>query len=223
MPWDLIENSNLTLWPWPQVQLNNFMETLRSQLYSSFSCIGVILCVQCTLRWNSPSYLRLNSNVARCCWFVLLLPSFKKICWSTWFPPFGGLAGTVAHPMGCPMVPRLCFQAQAQKKKHCNKSWRRPQLRDQTACFFAWDSLKGSHLENMGSWKAGSPSSNPLLLKAQSRQWFIGLQQSHVTTESAISCNPNLGYHNSIFCMHDASICRAVGACCCSQGPQAFW
>ena len=44
-----------------------------------------------------------------------------------------------------------------------------------------------SHLANMGSWKAGSPASNPLWLKPQSRQWFIGLQQSHVTTESAIN------------------------------------
>ena len=39
----------------------------------------------------------------------------------------------------------------------------------------------------MGSWKAGSPTSNPLLLKAQSRQQFIGLQQSHGTTESTIT------------------------------------
>ena len=44
-----------------------------------------------------------------------------------------------------------------------------------------------SHLENIDSWKAGSPTSNPLRLKAQSRQWFIGLHQSHVTTESAIN------------------------------------
>ena len=63
-----------------------------------------------------------------------------------------------------------------------------------------------SHFPTMGSWKAGSPASNPLLLKAQSRQLFIGLQQSHVTTESTISCNPNLGYLNSLFCKHDATI-----------------
>ena len=30
-----------------------------------------------------------------------------------------------------------------------------------------------SHFANMGSWKAGSPVSNPLWLKAQSRQFFI--------------------------------------------------
>ena len=40
---------------------------------------------------------------------------------------------------------------------------------------------------NIGSWKAGSHTSNPLLLKAQSRQLFIGLQQSHSTTESTIT------------------------------------
>ena len=32
---------------------------------------------------------------------------------------------------------------------------------------------RASHLGNMGSWKAGSPTSNPLLLKAESRQFFI--------------------------------------------------
>ena len=30
-----------------------------------------------------------------------------------------------------------------------------------------------SHFPNMGSWKAGSPTSNPVWLKAQSRQFFI--------------------------------------------------
>ena len=45
-----------------------------------------------------------------------------------------------------------------------------------------------SHLENIGSWKAGSPASNPLWLKAQSRQWFIG-KHCIVT---------NLGDHNCV-------------------------
>ena len=31
------------------------------------------------------------------------------------------------------------------------------------------------HLANKGSWKAGSPTSNPLVLKAKSRQFFIAL------------------------------------------------
>ena len=44
-----------------------------------------------------------------------------------------------------------------------------------------------AHFSNMGSWKAGSHTSNPLLLKAQSQQLFIGLQQSHSTTESTIT------------------------------------
>ena len=35
--------------------------------------------------------------------------------------------------------------------------------------------------------KAGSPTSNPLWLKVQSRQLFVGLQQSHTTTESTIT------------------------------------
>ena len=43
------------------------------------------------------------------------------------------------------------------------------------------------HSANIGSWKAGSHTCNPLLLKAQSRQVFIGLQQSQSTTESTIT------------------------------------
>ena len=35
--------------------------------------------------------------------------------------------------------------------------------------------------------KAGSQSSNSLLLKAQSQQLFVGLQQSHSTTDSTIT------------------------------------
>ena len=42
---------------------------------------------------------------------------------------------------------------------------------------------------NIGSWKAGSPTSNSLLLKAQSRELFVGLQQSYSTTESTITYN----------------------------------
>ena len=78
----------------------------------------------------------------------------------------------------------------------------------------------------MGSRKAGGNTSNPLLLRTWPRHWFIGLQQSHVTTESAISCNLNLGYHNSIYLLHSFACMmqayyRAGGACCRSQGPQA--
>ena len=43
------------------------------------------------------------------------------------------------------------------------------------------------HFANICSWKAGSHTSNPLLLKAQSRQVFVGLQQSHSTAESTIT------------------------------------
>ena len=43
------------------------------------------------------------------------------------------------------------------------------------------------------------PTSNPLLLKAQSRQLFICLQQSHSTTESIINVFlTNLGDHSSV-------------------------
>ena len=43
------------------------------------------------------------------------------------------------------------------------------------------------HFANMGSYKSGSPTSNALLRKAQSRRLFISLQQSPVTTESTIN------------------------------------
>ena len=65
-----------------------------------------------------------------------------------------------------------------------NKSWRR-QLRDKTLCFPALDKFKhveqisfgtASHLANIGSWKDGSPTSNPRRLKTQSRQFFIASQ-----------------------------------------------
>ena len=134
----------------------------------------------------------------------------------------------------------LTAQLRAQSL-HCKKSWK-PQLRDQTLCFSAWDrffpvaAMKGqarcnhnaertaalrnvkllvgsgclefqkemagmdsfdkhveqpfrseSHFSNTSSWKAGRPVSNPLLLKAQSRKLFIGLQQSHSTAESTIT------------------------------------
>ena len=56
-------------------------------------------------------------------------------------------------------------------------------------------SLVGSeaYLANMDS-----PTSNPQRLKAQSRQLFIGLQQSHGTTESTITVVTNLQDHNSV-------------------------
>ena len=49
-----------------------------------------------------------------------------------------------------------------------------------------------SYFSNTSSWKAGSPISNPLLLKAQSRQVFVGLQQSHSTAESTITIFQNI-------------------------------
>ena len=49
-----------------------------------------------------------------------------------------------------------------------------------------------SHFANLGGWKAGSPTSNPLLLKAESWQVFLGLQQSHTTIVT------NLGHHNCV-------------------------
>ena len=60
-----------------------------------------------------------------------------------------------------------------------------------------------SHLENIDSWKAGSPASNPLWLKAQSRQLFIGCSlvcSSHMSQLRAqsIACSPNLGHNHCI-------------------------
>ena len=53
-----------------------------------------------------------------------------------------------------------------------------------------------SEFANIGSWKAGSPASNPRRLNAQFRQLFLDsdLQQSHVTPESIIK---NL--HETVF------------------------
>ena len=92
-----------------------------------------------------------------------------------------------------------------------------------------------AHFANIGSWKAGSPTSNPLLLKAQSRQLFVGLQQSHSTTLKAQSLHcskswrPQLRDQTLCFSAwdwlflqlqrrdgHDATIMRSW-ACCSSQ------
>ena len=134
-----------------------------------------------------------------------------------------------------------------------------------------------SYFANTGSWKAGSPTSNQLLLKAQSRQLFIVLQQSDSTTEStiirnkswrpqlwaaerlaaplqnqlllkaqsrqffidlqqphnvayikqprsqSISCSPNLGYLNSLFCKHDATIVQSWWSVLPLLGTSSFW
>ena len=47
--------------------------------------------------------------------------------------------------------------------------------------------LKAGRLASNSSWKAGRHASNSLLLKAQSRQVFTGLQQSRSTTDSTIT------------------------------------
>ena len=97
-----------------------------------------------------------------------------------------------------------------------------------------------SHFANIGSWKAGSPISNPLLLKAQSRQAFVGLQQSRSTTESTITVlwqiletttpwpNPLLLCMRQVFfwsCNEGMGMmqaqCRIGGVYCPCQGPQA--
>ena len=46
---------------------------------------------------------------------------------------------------------------------------------------------KAGRLASNSSWKAGRHASNSLLLKAQSQQMFVGLQQSRSTTESTIT------------------------------------
>ena len=89
-----------------------------------------------------------------------------------------------------------------------------------------------SHFANIGNWKARSPASNPqrLLLKAESRQFFIHLQQSHISyirqpRSQSISCSPrpNLGYHNSIFCKHDATIMQSWWSVLPLSESSSFW
>ena len=66
-----------------------------------------------------------------------------------------------------------------------------------------------SHLENMGSWKAGSPTSNPRMLKSAKVSilsistivhWISLVCSSHVSQLRAqsIPCNPNLGHNDCI-------------------------
>ena len=79
-------------------------------------------------------------------------------------------------------------------------------------------SFRASHFVNMGSSKAG-PTSNPLLLKAQSRQFFVDLKQSHARNQQPVIQSLDTTIL-SFACMMQAC-CRAGGACCRSQGPQA--
>ena len=68
-----------------------------------------------------------------------------------------------------------------------------------------------SHFPTMGSWKAGSPASNPRRLKA-SKSWSSTILHwlSAVAWSQSIACNPKFGYHNSIFCKDDATTMKLV-------------
>ena len=66
-----------------------------------------------------------------------------------------------------------------------------------------------SHFPNIGSWKAGSPTSNPSWLKAYSRQVFVGLQQSHTATESTI--------------LRDQTLCFSAWDRCFSAAATKGW
>ena len=69
-----------------------------------------------------------------------------------------------------------------------------------------------SHLANMGSWKAGSPASNPQRLKvakswiSTSFHWLAGVATQDNRDHNQYPVVPHLGYHNSIFCKHYATI-----------------
>ena len=81
-----------------------------------------------------------------------------------------------------------------------------------------------SYFSNTSSWKAGSPISNPLLLKAQSRQLFMGLQQSHSTAESTITASwrPQLRDQFLCFPARNRSFSSAAmkGWAWCSQNAE---
>ena len=64
-----------------------------------------------------------------------------------------------------------------------------------------------SHFANMGSWKAGSPASNPRRLNV-AKSWISTILHwlAGVAIKAIKSCSPHLGYHNSIFCKHYATI-----------------
>ena len=80
-----------------------------------------------------------------------------------------------------------------------------------------------SHFANIGSWKAGSPISNPLLLKAQSGQVFVGLQTTAPWSDPLLLCIWQVfsaaATKGWAWCNRDLS--RAGGAYCRSQEAQA--
>ena len=75
-----------------------------------------------------------------------------------------------------------------------------------------------SHVANICSRKAHRPASNPRRLKAESRQFFIDLQQSHDHTQYPVIQILDTSTLSCVSMMQPS--CRADGACC-SQGPQA--
>ena len=80
----------------------------------------------------------------------------------------------------------------------CKKEWQEWILKTNMPKKYLCGSA--SHFANVGSWKAGRPASKSLLLKAQSRQSLIGLQQSHVTTESTINILQSKSWTQSLYC-----------------------
>ena len=90
--------------------------------------------------------------------------------------------------------------------------------------------VSASHFANIWSWKAGSPTSNSLLLKAQSRQLFVGLQQSHSTMhwQHNHCIVRNLGDHNSmttlLLCITQCfSAAATKGWAWCHHLTQGWW
>ena len=77
-----------------------------------------------------------------------------------------------------------------------------------------------THLRNMGSWKAGSPTSNPQRLKAESQQFFVNLQQSHLSDNRDQNEYPviqSLDTTTLSFASMMQPKFRAGGAYCCSR------
>ena len=76
-----------------------------------------------------------------------------------------------------------------------------------------------SHFANLGGWKAGSPTSNPLLLKALSTQ--IGLQQPHTTIATNLGHIP-VEITQEDLCHQFVVTTRVLTTCALTERPASL-
>ena len=176
--------------------------------------------------------------------------------------------------------PPRCSSHMGAQSAYCNNS-SRPQLRDQTLCFSAWDRFFASaatkrwawcnnaelvkcatafrflkvlvasgfpkemagmdsldkHVKQISCWqwvtccehgqpKGWPPHFQPTVAKSWIStilHWLAAVAYIRQPRSQSISCSPNLGYHNSSFCKHYATIMQSWRSELPLSGASSFW